>query len=72
MLFFAFCDISIMVLTNMIICLLLNKFGEPGGGRTHDILIKSQALYQLSYRSNVSGEPSGIRTQDAEIKSLPL
>ena len=24
--------------------------GEPGGGRTHDHLIKSQVLYQLSYR----------------------
>ena len=24
--------------------------GEPGGGRTRDNLIKSQVLYQLSYR----------------------
>ncbi len=26
------------------------KNGEPGGDRTHDHLIKSQMLYQLSYR----------------------
>lgn len=26
------------------------KIGEPGGGRTRDNLIKSQVLYQLSYR----------------------
>ena len=26
------------------------NLGEPGGGRTRDHLIKSQVLYQLSYR----------------------
>ena len=26
------------------------KIGEPGGDRTRDHLIKSQMLYQLSYR----------------------
>ena len=29
---------------------LLISNGEPGGIRTHDTLIKSQVLYQLSYR----------------------
>ena len=28
-------------------------FGDPGGTRTHDPLIKSQLLYQLSYGVNV-------------------
>jgi hypothetical protein len=28
----------------------LKKFGEPTGVRTLDLLIKSQLLYQLSYR----------------------
>jgi hypothetical protein len=28
----------------------LGKFGEPTGVRTLDLLIKSQLLYQLSYR----------------------
>src|SRR5215470_8188913 len=28
----------------------LRNFGEPGGTRTRDPLIKSQMLYQLSYR----------------------
>ena len=28
------------------------KSGAPGGIRTHDQLIKSQLLYQLSYRGN--------------------
>ena len=32
------------------------KFGEPTGVRTLDLLIKSQLLYQLSYRlSPISG-----------------
>jgi hypothetical protein len=30
------------------------KSGAPGGIRTHDQLIKSQLLYQLSYRGNRS------------------
>ncbi len=29
--------------------------GEPAGGRTRDHLIKSQVLYQLSYRLSQSG-----------------
>ena len=29
------------------------KSGAPGGIRTHDQLIKSQLLYQLSYRGNM-------------------
>ena len=29
---------------------MLHLNGEPGGDRTHDHLIKSQMLYQLSYR----------------------
>ena len=29
-------------------------FGEPGGARTRDPLIKSQMLYRLSYRSKNS------------------
>jgi hypothetical protein len=35
---------------------LLLKNGAPGGIRTHDQLIKSQLLYQLSYR----GDPENI------------
>ncbi len=31
--------------------------GDPGGARTHDPLIKSQMLYQLSYRVKF---PQGI------------
>ena len=30
--------------------------GEPGGDRTHDHLIKSQMLYQLSYRPKQRGD----------------
>ena len=33
----------------------LGKNGAPGGIRTHDQLIKSQLLYQLSYRGNRTG-----------------
>ena len=29
---------------------LERKGGEPGGARTHDHMIKSHVLYQLSYR----------------------
>ncbi len=31
-------------------CFLRGIFGEPTGARTLDLLIKSQLLYQLSYR----------------------
>ena len=30
----------------------MEEFGAPGGIRTHDQLIKSQLLYQLSYRGD--------------------
>jgi hypothetical protein len=37
----------------------LEENGAPGGTRTHDQLIKSQLLYQLSYRGNqVSEHPN--------------
>ena len=29
---------------------ILRQFGEPGGARTRDHMIKSHVLYQLSYR----------------------
>src|SRR5271167_2882551 len=38
-----------------LICVMprvLKRNGAPGGIRTHDQLIKSQLLYQLSYRGN--------------------
>ena len=47
------------------------KFGDPGGARTHDPLIKSQMLYQLSYRVKFRGE--SVRRQDffkVTIRSL--
>ena len=31
--------------------------GEPDGIRTHDLLIKSQLLYRLSYRLLMSNTP---------------
>ena len=52
--------------------MLLN---DPGGARTHDLLIKSQLLFQLSYRvaeiltwcdAAIYG-PSGSSGQDAII-----
>ena len=33
-------------------CRLVTAYA-PGGIRTHDLLVKSQLLYQLSYRSEV-------------------
>ena len=33
----------------------LDLFGEPVGIRTRDLLIKSQLLYQLSYRPTQEG-----------------
>lgn len=33
----------------------LGSHGEPDGIRTHDPLIKSQLLYQLSYRPTTGG-----------------
>jgi hypothetical protein len=39
--------------------LCLERFGEPGGNRTRDHLIKSQVLYRLSYRLVGAAEPSG-------------
>ncbi len=35
--------------------LSVRNLGEPGGGRTRDHLIKSQVLYQLSYRLSQEG-----------------
>lgn len=32
---------------------LKHTFGAPGGTRTHNSLIKSQLLYQLSYRGEI-------------------
>ena len=41
--------------------IFLRKFGEPTGVRTLDLLIKSQLLYQLSYRlSPISGARRGF------------
>ena len=34
---------------------ILNIFGESDGARTHDLLIKSQLLYQLSYALPLRG-----------------
>jgi hypothetical protein len=33
----------------------MDLFGDPGGARTRDPLIKSQMLYQLSYRIILAG-----------------
>jgi hypothetical protein len=37
---------------NQVFSILKFENGAPGGIRTHDQLIKSQLLYQLSYRGN--------------------
>jgi hypothetical protein len=34
---------------------MIEKNGDPGGARTRDPLIKSQMLYQLSYRIVLRG-----------------
>ena len=52
-------------------------FCTPAGGRTLDTLIKSQVLYQLSYKRVVNSEcllctPAGGRTLDTLIKSQVL
>jgi hypothetical protein len=39
-----------------------HEFGEPGGTRTHDHLIKSQVLYHLSYRLAARVCRGGVRT----------
>jgi len=39
------------------------KIGEPTGIRTLDLLIKSQLLYQLSYRLDPSGKRRGTYRQ---------
>ena len=49
----------------------------PAGARTLDTLIKSQVLYQLSYKRNYSygimrSTPAGARTLDTLIKSQVL
>ena len=49
------------------------KNGEPTGVRTLDLLIKSQLLYQLSYRlvsvaRNEVAEPSGARTPGQALR----
>lgn len=31
------------------VCSLVRNTGAPGGARTHNLLIRSQALYPLSY-----------------------
>ena len=36
--------------SSILLLILKELFGEPGGTRTRDPLIKSQMLYQLSYR----------------------
>ncbi len=45
----------------------LSTDGEPGGIRTHDKLIKSQLLYQLSYGPIVS-DGAFLRVNDCSVK----
>ncbi len=53
---------------------VFSLFRTPAGGRTLDTLIKSQVLYQLSYkRKKIFGcTPAGGRTLDTLIKSQVL
>ena len=48
-------------------------FSDPTGARTQDPIIKSDVLYQLSYRvcnnKSKKSDPTGARTQDPIIKS---
>ncbi len=51
--------------------------GEPGGIRTHDLLIRSQTLYPAELRAHdvrdaEKNEPGGIRTHDLLIRSQTL
>jgi hypothetical protein len=55
-----------------------STFSDPTGARTQDPIIKSDVLYQLSYRVEASRklcvdhlncDPTGARTQDPIIKS---
>ena len=50
---------------------------EPGGIRTHDLLIRSQTLYPAELRAHDvrdagKNEPGGIRTHDLLIRSQTL
>ena len=57
---------------------MLDFFCDPTGARTQDPIIKSDVLYQLSYRvidsrkvfdNHKFCDPTGARTQDPIIKS---
>ena len=69
------------ILVKLNAMLILYKFinksllitSDPGEIRTHDTLIKSQLLYQLSYGIyRISSDPGEIRTHDTLIKSQLL